>query len=121
MAVAEAGDVLPSGSMDSVRVSYIGDDGVQRVRSINLRDVIDDLEEDMIVPNNSIIYVPPTELPKLGRLGDSVLRHILRYNGMAIGGAYLLNNLTSTTVVPNPTPLMTRRETVLIDSGWVRL
>jgi hypothetical protein len=91
--------------MDSVRLFYIGDDGMQRVRSINLTDVMEDLrlENDMIVPNNSIIYVPPTGLAKLGRLEDAVLRDILRYNGITIGGAYLLNNpTTSTTVVPNP-------------------
>jgi protein involved in polysaccharide export with SLBB domain len=105
MAVAQAGGVLPTGSMDSVRLFYIGDDGMQRVRSINLTDVMEDLrlENDMIVPNNSIIYVPPTGLAKLGRLEDAVLRDILRYNGITIGGAYLLNNpTTSTTVVPNP-------------------
>ena len=38
-AVAQAGGVLPSGSMESVRLFYIGEDGVQRVRSINLTDV----------------------------------------------------------------------------------
>jgi protein involved in polysaccharide export with SLBB domain len=105
MTVAQAGGILASGSMDSVRLFYIGDDGVQRVRSINLTDVMEDLrlEEDIIVPNNSIIYVPPTELAKVGRLEDALLRDILRYNGISVGGAYLLNNPTSnTTVVPSP-------------------
>jgi polysaccharide biosynthesis/export protein PslD len=102
--VAQAGGVLPSGSMDSVRVFYIGDDGVQRVRSINLRDIMEDLkfEQDMIVPNNSIIYVPPTEMAKLGRLEDAILRDILRYNGANIGAAIILNNPNSSTVVPSP-------------------
>jgi protein involved in polysaccharide export with SLBB domain len=104
MTVAQAGGVLPSGSMDSVRVFYIGDDGVQRVRSINLRDIMEDLkfEQDMIVPNNSIIYVPPTEMAKLGRLEDAILRDILRYNGANIGAAIILNNPNSSTVVPSP-------------------
>jgi polysaccharide biosynthesis/export protein PslD len=104
MTVAQAGGVLPTGSMDSVRVFYIGEDGVQRVRSINLKDIMEDLkfEQDMIVPNNSIIYVPPTELAKLGRLEDAILRDILRYNGANIGAAIILNNPNSSTVVPSP-------------------
>ena len=69
---------------------------------------MDDLkfEEDMIVPNNSIIYVPPTELAKVGRMEDAILRDILRYNGISIGGAWILNNpnSNSSTVVPNPAP-----------------
>ena len=102
MTVAQAGGVLPTGSMDSVRVFYIGDDGVQRVRSINLRDVMEDLkfEQDMIVPNNSIIYVPPTEMAKLGRFEDALLRDILRYNGANLSGAIILNNPSGSTVVP---------------------
>jgi len=109
MAVAQAGGVLTTGSASSVRVFYIGGDGAPRVRSINLANVMDNLrlEDDMIVPANSIIYVPPTELAKLGRLEDAVLRDILRFQGTNIGFAYLLNNPTSggnTTVLPSTTP-----------------
>jgi polysaccharide biosynthesis/export protein PslD len=94
MAVAQAGGVLKSGSMDAVRVYYIGDDGVQRVRSINLNDVMDNLnlEDDMVVPANSIIYVPPTELAKAGRFMDAVARDIFRFQGVSIGGAFQIEN-----------------------------
>jgi protein involved in polysaccharide export with SLBB domain len=92
MAVAQAGGVLAAGSASSVRLFYIGEDGAPRVRLINLTDVLDDLrlEDDMIVPANSIIYVPPTALAKLGRLEDAVLRDILRYQGFSIGGGMQL-------------------------------
>jgi hypothetical protein len=111
MAVAQAGGVLTTGSTSSVRLFYMGDDGAPRVRSINLTNVMDNLkiEDDMIVPANSIIYVPPTDLAKLGRLEDAVLRDILRFQGANIGFAYLLNNPTSgnnnnsTTVLPSTT------------------
>jgi protein involved in polysaccharide export with SLBB domain len=105
MAVAQAGGVLPTGSWNSVRLFYSGADGVQRVRSINLNDVMDDLriEEDMIVPDNSIIYVPPNELAKAGRLMDAIVRDILRFNGFVIAGTYNLGGVTGTssTVVPS--------------------
>jgi protein involved in polysaccharide export with SLBB domain len=100
MAVGQAGGVLPSGSMEAVRVFYSGDDGMQRLRSINLKEVIDDLrlEEDMIVPNNSVIYVPPTDLAKTGRLLDAVVRDILRFQGFSVGGSYIFNG----TITTNP-------------------
>jgi len=92
MAVAQAGGVLRTGSMSAVRLFYVGEDGEPRVRSINLTEVLDDLrlEDDMIVPPNSIIYVPPTKLAATGRFLDSVLRDILRYQGFAIGGGFSL-------------------------------
>ena len=79
--------------MNAVRLLYVGDDGVPRVRSINLRNVIDslNLEQDMIVPNNAIIYVPTTALAQTGRFLDLVLRDVLRFTGFGIGGALLLN------------------------------
>jgi protein involved in polysaccharide export with SLBB domain len=104
MAVAQAGGALPTGAMNSVRLFYSGADGVQRVRSINLYDVMDDLriEEDMIVPDNSVIYVPPTELAKAGRLMDAIVRDILRFNGFVIAGTYNLGGLIGNqTVVPS--------------------
>jgi protein involved in polysaccharide export with SLBB domain len=106
MVVAQAGGVLPTGSIDSVRLFYVGDDGRPRVRLINLKEIMEDFkfEQDMIVPNNSVIYVPPTQMAKLGRLEDALLRDILRYNGVSVGGAIILNNPNSnSTVVPSPT------------------
>ncbi|MBV8888982.1 MAG: polysaccharide biosynthesis/export family protein [Alphaproteobacteria bacterium] len=104
MTIAQAGGVLPTGSLEAIRVLYVGNDGLPRMRAINLKDVLEDLslEEDMIVPNNAVIYVPPTELAKTGRLLDAVLRDILRFQGFSLGGQYLLNSPTSggTVVVP---------------------
>jgi len=104
MTIAQAGGVTTSGSLENVRVFYIGIDGMPRLRSVNLKDVIEGLklEEDMIVPSNSVIYVPPTELAKTGRFLDAVLRDILRFQGFSIGGNYLLNNPNGTTVIPAP-------------------
>lgn len=107
MTVAEAGGITTKGSMSSVRLFYVGDDGMPRVRSINLAEVVDDLriEEDMIIPDNSIIYVPPTELAKIGLFLDQVLRDILRFQGFSFFGNYLINqtNPASQTVVTSPT------------------
>ena len=53
----------------------------------------------MIGPSNSVIYVPPTELPKTGRFLDSVLRDILRFQGISIAGTYLLQTPNNGTTV----------------------
>jgi protein involved in polysaccharide export with SLBB domain len=92
MAVAQAGGVLTTGAMDAVRVFYIGDDGVPHVRSINLSEVKDDLrlENDMIVPANSIIFVPPTELAKTGRFMEAFVHNVLRFQGIHVGGSFFL-------------------------------
>jgi polysaccharide export outer membrane protein len=102
MAIAQAGGVTTAGSLSAVRLFYVGDDGTSRVRSINLNDVVNDLklEEDMIIPDNSIIYVPPTELAKTGRFLDQVLRDILRFQGFSLFGSYLINPPSSGTVIP---------------------
>jgi protein involved in polysaccharide export with SLBB domain len=94
MAVAQAGGILVSGAMTSVRVFYFAENGMARVRSINLKRVLEDLrlEEDMIVPVNSIIYVPPTDLAKAGRFMDAVVRDILRFGGFTFGSNYILNS-----------------------------
>lgn len=111
MAVAQAGGITRSGATSAVRLFYIGDDGLPRVRSINLNEVLDDfrLEDDMIVPRDSIVYVPPTELAKTGRVVNAVLHDIIRFQGFSIGGAVIINQPTSsnTTVIPNsaPTPI----------------
>jgi protein involved in polysaccharide export with SLBB domain len=104
MSVAQAGGVTIAGSMEAVRVFYVDADQQPHLRSVNLTDEINQLrlDEDIIVPPNSVIYVPPTELAKTGRFLDSVLRDILRFQGFSIGGTYLINNPNtgSTTVVP---------------------
>lgn len=104
MMIAQSGGVTISGSLEAVRVFYIGDDGLPRMRSINLKDVIDGLklDEDMIVPKNAVIYVPTTELAKTGRFLDQVLRDILRFQGFSFGATYLINqqNNSSPVVLP---------------------
>ena len=39
MTVAQAGGVLPTGSLENIRVFYIGNEGVPHVRLVNLKSV----------------------------------------------------------------------------------
>jgi protein involved in polysaccharide export with SLBB domain len=103
-AVAQAGGVLPTGSMESVRVVYVAGDDKPRVRQINLKEVINDLkvEDDMIVPDNSVIYVPPTELTTANRLAKTIAG-ILQIQGWGFSGAYVIDQPSGGT-----TPVQTR-------------
>jgi polysaccharide export outer membrane protein len=85
--VAAAGGSLPTGALDQVRVLYLDALGRPRLRRVNLEAVMENLrvEEDLIVPPNSTVYVPPTALAKAGRFVDQVFRQIIQYNGVTIG------------------------------------
>ena len=106
MLVAAAGGVLKTGSLENVMVFYVDESMEPRVRTINLKNVIEDvrLEEDMIVPNNSVVYVPPTQLVKAGRFMDQ-LRRVLMFNGFNVGfsATYIINQSdgSGTTVLGN--------------------
>jgi polysaccharide biosynthesis/export protein PslD len=84
--VAAAGGPTPSGAMDQVRVLYFDPLGRARVRQVNLERVLTELRmsEDMLVPPNSTVFVPPTQLAKAGRFVDQVFRQIFLYNGISI-------------------------------------
>jgi protein involved in polysaccharide export with SLBB domain len=86
-AVALAGGPLPTGAMDQVRVLYFDPVGRPILRRVNLEQVMSSLkmDQDLIVPPNSTIYVPPTGLTKAARFIDTVMRQILLYNGITIG------------------------------------
>lgn len=94
MAIAAAGGVTLDGSMQAVRVFYIDKDRTPRVRSVNLANVLEKLwlEEDMLVPDNSVIYVPPTSLASAGRFIDQTIRQILLFRGWGANVNYELNN-----------------------------
>ncbi len=42
------------------------------------------LDQDMIVPPNSTVFVPPTALAKVGRFMDQFIRQIIQYNGISV-------------------------------------
>ena len=78
-----------------MKLFYVDEQDEPRVRSINLLNVLDklQLEEDKLIPENSVIYVPPTKLAVAGRYVDQVLRDILLFNGFSAGVSanYLIN------------------------------
>lgn len=93
MAVARAGGVLPDGSLSDVRVLYTGSDGKRHLRKVDMESVMTRLalENDLVLPDNSVVYVPTTRLAKTARLMDQVLSRVLQFRGFSVGASYELN------------------------------
>lgn len=90
-AVAAAGGHLPTGSLENVKVLYWSDEDHQpRLRTVNLQRVVSErrLEEEMLLPGNATVYVPPTSLTKANRFVDQFLRKLFLFNGVSIGVNY---------------------------------
>lgn len=86
-ALASAGGHLPTGSLADVRVLYWRKDEKQPLlRTINLENVIERrrLNEDMVLPANSTIYVPPTGITRANRFVDQFLRQLFLFTGTSI-------------------------------------
>lgn len=90
-AIAAAGGVTDSGHIGNVKVAMaLGRDGEPLIRTVNLVEVMKKmkLEEDMILPPNSVVYVPKTGLAKLGRYVDQILGKVLMWTGSSFSLSY---------------------------------
>ncbi len=100
-AVAMAGGVLNTGSLDKVKILYWNEKNQPVVRTVNLTGVMNSLkiEEDMIVPNNSVIYVPKTGIAKADLWVDQWISQLLLWKGesASIGFGYQLYTAPYTT------------------------
>ncbi|MCF8479069.1 MAG: polysaccharide biosynthesis/export family protein [Rhodospirillum sp.] len=92
MSIARAGGIETTGNLTNVRVLYVDDQGQPHLRRVNLSNVLTNLalEEDITLPDNAIVYVPPSKLAQAGRLMDQVLRQILFFQGFSGSFSYEL-------------------------------
>ncbi len=92
MSIARAGGIETTGTLTNVRVLYVDDQGQPHLRRVNLANVLTKLalEEDITLPDNAIVYVPPSKLAQAGRLMDQVLRQILFFQGFSGSFSYEL-------------------------------
>lgn len=82
-AIAMAGGVLTTGSLGKVKILYWNEKNQPVVRTINLKNSFSSLkiEEDLIVPNNSIIFVPRTAIAEADRWVDQYIRQLFLWQG----------------------------------------
>jgi polysaccharide export outer membrane protein len=92
-AITVAGGVLPTGSIEKIKIAYIDEKNEYVIRTVNLSNVIYKmrLEEDFIVPNNSIVFVPMTTIAKLDKFVDQHIKQLILFQGSSIGFSYELH------------------------------
>ena len=92
-AIAMAGGVLTTGTLGKVKIIYWDDKNQPVVRTINLKNVYSlKMEEDLIVPNNSVIYVPRTVIAGMDRFVDQYIKQLLLWQGESFAFSYGVYN-----------------------------
>ncbi len=86
-AISLAGGIRPTGAMDNVKILYWDANNHPRVRTVNLYNVINHLQlhEDMVLPNNSVLYVPETGIARANRFVEQYISKLFLYTGAGIG------------------------------------
>ncbi len=94
-AIAQAGGLKGGGALDNVKVLMVSDNGQPVVRTVNLEKVLHNgsLEEDLLLPNNSVVFVPRTSTEKVGKWVDDYIRRIFMWNGSNFSLNYNLDNV----------------------------
>jgi polysaccharide export outer membrane protein len=97
-AVAESGGVLPTGSMRNVKVLYWTEKNEPAVKTLDLVKMFSGLtlEQDMIVPNNAVIYVPKTTIAKADMWVDQYIKQLFLWQGesASMGVSYIVHQPT---------------------------
>ncbi len=93
--VAQSGGVLPTGSLRNVKILYWTEKNEPAVKTLDLVKMFSGLtlEQDMIVPNNAVIYVPKTTIAKMDMWVDQYIKQLFLWQGesAALGVSYIVH------------------------------
>jgi polysaccharide export outer membrane protein len=96
--IAESGGVLPTGSLKNVKMVYWTEKNEPMVKTVDLVKMFSGLalEQDMIVPNNAVIYVPKTTIAKMDMWVDQYIKQLFLWQGesMGLGVSYIVHQPT---------------------------
>ncbi len=92
-AIAKSGGITEKGSLEAIRVLYWNNSNKAALRTVNLLNVMEKLklEEDLLVSNNSVIFVPKSGIAKANKFVDQYIRQLFLFNGSGIGVSYEIN------------------------------
>lgn len=98
--ITAAGGPLITGALERVKVLYWSPDGESRLRTLDLEAGFESgtIEGDLLLPANTVVYVPPTTIAKLDRLVDQYIRQLFLFNGWGFTLFYNLNPQDAVTV-----------------------
>jgi protein involved in polysaccharide export with SLBB domain len=91
--IAAAGGVLTTGSKAHVKVLYWNEKNESIVRTVNIVEVMErlKLEEEFVVPNNAVVFVPKTTIARMDQFVDQYIRQLFLFQGSNIGFYYELH------------------------------
>ncbi len=92
-AISMAGGLTVSGDIHNVGVLYWDDNLKPRVRTVSISRIINDVkvDEDLILPPNSVIYVPLSPIAKVGLFVKQYIKDVIMFNGASLGFSYELH------------------------------
>ncbi len=93
-AIAMAGGLTTSGDIHKIGVLYWDSDLQPRIRTVSMSRIINNLQldEDLILPPNSVIYVPFSPVAKVGLFIKQYIKDIFMFNGVSLGFSYELHS-----------------------------
>jgi len=85
-AIAMAGGVLPTGSLENVKILYWDHCNIPHLRTLNLLNVMLKMKihEDFLLPASAIIFVPMTKISKLDKWVDQYIRQLFLWQGESL-------------------------------------
>jgi polysaccharide biosynthesis/export protein PslD len=92
-AIAAAGGVLQTGSREHTKILYWNEKNEPVVRNVNIVAVMErlSLEQEMVVPNNSVIFVPKTTITRMDQFVDQYIRQLFLIQGSNLSFYYELH------------------------------
>jgi polysaccharide export outer membrane protein len=93
--IAQSGGALPTGSLKNVKILYWTEKNEPMVRTLDIVKMFSGLalEQDMIVPNNAVIYVPKTTIAKMDQWVDQNIKQLFLWQGesASLGVSYIVH------------------------------
>jgi len=85
-AIASAGGILPTGSWEKVKVVHWDDKNETSLRTVNINNVVMNMkmEEDLILPANSVVFVPKTTIAKVDQFIDQYIKQVFLFTGTSV-------------------------------------
>ncbi len=94
-AVGRVGGIKSTGSLKEVKVLYWDKQNRSHIRTVNLYNILDkmQLEEDILLANNSVIFVPKTGISLANEFVDQYISKLLLFNGTSFGISYEIDKV----------------------------
>lgn len=94
-AIAQVGGLKETGTLEKIKVLYWDKQNKPHVRTVNLENVLEKmrLEEDLMLADNSVIFVPKTGIAVANKFIDQYISQLFLFNGSSFGVSHEIQKL----------------------------